>query len=201
MHFDLITVVADGWVELRLAGPGDHPRVLARVGERDGRRAVDAVMVAGGPLDSQALRSIPMARIESALNHPKFGMLNAKLAVDDDVLRSLADRGHLFPEEFAAIDAALGAYLEKAPQPSGETPGASHAWRRRRKPLTRPDGSNPDGFYRQVADAYNDLIVSTSAPAPILAEEASVPVPTVHRWIAEARRRGHLPPARRGRAG
>lgn len=72
---------------------------------------------------------------------------------------------------------------------------------RRRKPLRRPDGTNPDGFYQQVAAAYSEAVLATSKPAKVLAEEAGVPVGTVHRWIREARRRGHLPPARRGRAG
>ena len=70
-----------------------------------------------------------------------------------------------------------------------------------RQPLTRPDRSDPDGFYRQVADAYRDVVKSTSKVAVVLAEEADVPVGTVHRWILEARRRGFLPTARQGRVG
>jgi hypothetical protein len=64
-----------------------------------------------------------------------------------------------------------------------------------------PDGSNPDGFYRQVAEAYRDAVQDTRKVAVVLAEEAGVPVGTVHRWILEARRRGFLPSARQGRAG
>lgn len=201
MHFDLITYVADGWVELRLAGPGEHPRVLVKIGESGGRRGIEALVVVGGVLDSAALKSIPIARVESTLNHPQFGLPRAKLKVTEKELRSLADRGHLFPDEFNAIDSALASYLEKNPQPKGGEPGTRQTWRRRRKPLTRPDGTDPDGFSQRVAEAYNDTILTTSKPAPVLAEEADVPVTTVHRWIAEARRRGHLPPARRGRAG
>jgi hypothetical protein len=55
--------------------------------------------------------------------------------------------------------------------------------------------------YRHVAEAYNETLAKTSAPAPVLVAEADVPVPTVRRWIAEARRRGLLPPGRQGRAG
>lgn len=72
---------------------------------------------------------------------------------------------------------------------------------RRRKPLRRPDGTNPQEFYRRVAAAYSEAVLATSKPAKVMAEEAGVPVGTVHRWIREARRRGYLPPARRGRAG
>lgn len=70
-----------------------------------------------------------------------------------------------------------------------------------REPLTRPDGSDPDGFYREVARAYGSAVTETPGPAPLLAKEAGVPVTTVHRWIREARRRGFLSRGRRGRAG
>lgn len=70
-----------------------------------------------------------------------------------------------------------------------------------RPQLTRPDGLDPEAFYRRVAEAYVDVLSRTTAIAPALAEEAGVPVATVHRWIGEARRRGFLNPARKGRAG
>jgi hypothetical protein len=76
------------------------------------------------------------------------------------------------------------------------------ARRKAHKPLTRPDGSNPDAFYSQVADAYRDVAQTNHRKvAVVLAEEADVPVGTVHRWILESRRRGFLPSARQGRAG
>src|SRR5262249_17383009 len=56
-----------------------------------------------------------------------------------------------------------------------------------RAPLSRPDGTDPEGFSRRVAEAYNEAIPTTSKPAVALAEEAGVPVVTVHRWIREAR--------------
>lgn len=67
--------------------------------------------------------------------------------------------------------------------------------------LTRPDGTDAPAFYRLVAEHYRWTAAATAAPARVLAQAADVPVPTVHRWIAEARRRGFLPPARKGRAG
>jgi hypothetical protein len=67
--------------------------------------------------------------------------------------------------------------------------------------LNRPDGSDPDAFYEQVAEAYRDVIRTTPKVAKVLADEAGVPVGTVHRWVMEARRRGFLPAARQGRAG
>lgn len=67
--------------------------------------------------------------------------------------------------------------------------------------LARPDGTDPHGFYRLLAEHYRSAVATTPKPAVRLAHAAGVPVPTVHRWIAEARRRGFLPPARKGRAG
>lgn len=65
-----------------------------------------------------------------------------------------------------------------------------------RPKLTRPTGDDPDEFYGLVARAYREAAAQTARPAPLLADEAGVPVATVRRWIAEARRRGHLPPGR-----
>jgi transposase-like protein len=70
-----------------------------------------------------------------------------------------------------------------------------------RRQLTRPDPADPEEFYRLVATAYGEYAAESNAPAKGIAEEAGVPVTTVHRWIREARRRGFLPPARKGRAG
>jgi len=67
--------------------------------------------------------------------------------------------------------------------------------------LHRPDGRDPDAFYRAVATHYRWHAALSSKPAALMAEAADVPVTTVHRWIREARRRGHLPKARRGVAG
>lgn len=52
-----------------------------------------------------------------------------------------------------------------------------------------------------LSRAYGEYVAESNAPAKEIAGEAGVPVTTVHRWIREARRRGFLPPARKGRAG
>ncbi|HET9889664.1 MAG TPA: hypothetical protein VFQ42_04110 [Mycobacterium sp.] len=67
--------------------------------------------------------------------------------------------------------------------------------------LSRRGDVNVDDFYRSVATAYNEAVAATARPAKVLAEEAGVPVGTVHRWVNEARRRGFLPPTTQGRAG
>lgn len=73
--------------------------------------------------------------------------------------------------------------------------------RKPRQPLTRPDGTDPEGFSRRVAEAYTEALLTTKTPAKVLAAEAGVPVTTVHRWVRDARRLGLLSPARKGRTG
>lgn len=67
--------------------------------------------------------------------------------------------------------------------------------------LSRPNGLNPDEFYKIVAQHYRWHAAVSPKPAARMAEAADVPPTTVHRWIREARLRGHLPPGSRGKAG
>ncbi|MEU7807893.1 hypothetical protein AB0B18_15715 [Micromonospora chalcea] len=164
--------------------------------ETTGRTVIDRMIYVGDvrpqrlPLTASALRALPIGRIEAAIN-------KADLPAD---LFSDERRDDGFGVQFAPVDAELAAYLD-------ETEHRWMSWSRSqpttpaREPLSRPDGTDPDAFSRRVAQAYAVAVESTSAPAKALADEAQVPVTTVHRWIREARQRGHLPPARRGRAG
>ncbi|MTE20230.1 hypothetical protein F0L17_14155 [Streptomyces sp. TRM43335] len=67
--------------------------------------------------------------------------------------------------------------------------------------LRPPEGRLTDAFLRKVGDAYKYYASIGNAPARDIAEQANVPVRTVHRWVLKARERGILPPARSGRAG
>lgn len=71
-------------------------------------------------------------------------------------------------------------------------------------PLRRPASYAEQGegeFYKHLVARYLTVMRGTSRPAAEIAAESGVPVTTVHRWIRDARRRGHLPPARPGAAG
>ena len=65
-------------------------------------------------------------------------------------------------------------------------------------PHPRP---KPDSFYQEVARDYLDAASVSARPAVNLAKGAGVPVTTVRGWVAEARRRGFLPPGQKGRRG
>jgi hypothetical protein len=56
----------------------------------------------------------------------------------------------------------------------------------------------PDEFYKEVASLFS-LASATGEPRPAdrIAKTNRVPTSTVHRWMAEARRRGVMGPARR----
>ena len=65
-------------------------------------------------------------------------------------------------------------------------------------PSTRPF---PDDFYAEVAAVYTRAAARSRRPASDIAEASDVNVSAVHRWIAEARKRGYLPPGRPGMVG
>jgi hypothetical protein len=65
----------------------------------------------------------------------------------------------------------------------------------------RSDETDPDDFYRIVADAYVEYAAQSKAPGKAIAEEARVPASTAHRWIRQARHRGFLPVGQKGRVG
>lgn len=109
----------------------------------------------------------------------------------------------------AAATAGSATFHEEVQEPTlaelrARLPIAGRTKRTERLPrprLTRPAGADPEEFYPLVARAYLEYATQTRAPAKEIAAEAGVPITTVHRWIREARRRGFLPPARKGKAG
>ena len=180
---------SDGWVSL--PGPGGAGGVHARLRHQDGRVVVTELYIHGGPITAQTLRSIPMGRIEAMANTP-FAPMESHGNVDGVVLSGpLVFLNSIGPER----DVSMTELRDRVPV------NRSADRSQPRDPLQRPDGTDPDAFSRTVADAYNAAVRETSAPAKALADEAGVPRTTVHRWIREARQRGHLPPARKGRAG
>ena len=56
-----------------------------------------------------------------------------------------------------------------------------------------------DDFLATIATYYVQAVRADSHPGPAIAARTGSPVRTVHRWVAEARKRGLLAPATRGR--
>lgn len=144
----------DDWGAIDDVAPG--VRVYATWGEQsDGRMVVTGLCLRGSaehPLTADALRAVPIGRLEAAPN--EIRATSARRALDQVA------------------------------------------------PLTRPgDQVSGDEFYKIVAAHYRWHVSVSHKPAAEMAAAAEVPVVTVHRWIREARRRGFLPPARKGKAG
>lgn len=66
-------------------------------------------------------------------------------------------------------------------------------------PLERAPGMSSEAFSKLIADHYTTWAQFVPHPADSIAAEWKVKVPTVHTWIREARLRGFLPPAQRGK--
>lgn len=176
----------DGWTSTQ--GP-DGAVLHVRARERDGRLVITDLYLHAAEITPTAMRGVSISRLEAELNaatHSEPGP-DSGVTVFSRVAADLARSSGDEPEPTLA---ELRARI-----PADET---AHPQRPR---LTRPDGAAPEEFYPRVARAYFEYAPRTRAPAKEIADEASVPVTTAHRWIREARRRGFLPPARKGKAG
>lgn len=188
-------IESDGWISL--AGPGEvegvHARIAARV---DGRVVITDLYVHADEITASTMRALPIGRLEAFANAVATGEPGSF-----DTSDTMLEQVPLIVSAgvHSQRDVAMSELRDRVPTPSKNAKRSDK--RKAREQLRRPDGSDPEGFYRLVATAYNEAVIATSKPALVLAEEAGVPVTTVHRWIREARQRGYLPKARRGRAG
>jgi hypothetical protein len=174
-------IYSAGWVYYPT--PGSDLEVRVRFAERsDGRlEAVDVWVSRAVGISASALRTIPLAKIEAAVNLPEAA----------EAIRSKMN------EEWALPEAKVIAFRNSV-APTGPAELDLSVWA---APLARLDvptsRKKPDEFYRRVAEAYQTLAGMDRRPAVILAKTNRVPVTTVHRWVKEARSRGFLAPARR----
>lgn len=168
-----------GWFRVTLrsksAGGNDVQFFVGGVIDDDDRPAISGVALLGQGLTSASLRNLPLGRIQAALNEPRHR----------EWIRSASSVLHPFRELQDVAD---------------ESPHYVFRQDGRRPPLTRPDGTDPPSFYRQVAQAYRHYIKHSSRPAVDIATEAGVPVSTARRWINHARELGLLEKGQRGRA-
>jgi DNA-directed RNA polymerase specialized sigma24 family protein len=91
------------------------------------------------------------------------------------------------------------AALENSMNLSDEGAEAARVEIEKLPPLARQAGMSPEEFSDLVAQHYRAWAALVPHPAAAIASAQGVKVPTVHTWIREARLRGLLPPARRGK--
>lgn len=176
-----------GWA--RLSEEGGEVRVYLQYLRDDGGRLRlhSVVMASDAPLSVRTWRRIPFAQLENMLN--LFPQMPSP--TDETPAPDLAGLDSFFEAtagDYRNVKAHLADVLEG--QPSGDMPL-----------VKAPNGRLTTEFFEELASAYTWLVDAQRPPAPAIAEMANVPVRTVHRWISEARSRGFLPPAQRGRAG
>lgn len=68
-------------------------------------------------------------------------------------------------------------------------------------PLTRQRAGDAEAHARLVAEHYRYHAAYSPKPAKLMSDACGAPLQTVHNWIREARLRGLLPTAQRGKAG
>ncbi len=187
-----------GWARVRK----DTVTVYLRLSSTDGARRPRIYMATvstAAPLTETVWRSVPLAEVEMHL-----AALSAVTSPEID--RTLDELVRPVDVEGYSPEALERYFAETDPLPvKGHIPGRTFV---AGQPLTDrislakpPDGRLSDDFLRDLASLYLAAVEAKKAPAPVIAEAVNVPVRTVHRWVAEARRRGFLPPARKGRAG
>ena len=125
---------------------------------------------------TEALRSLPLARIETAANASGLVML---AFAGQHTLDPPADVPAFFRKSRKSYEKATtaGRFLLERPE-------------RRRL---------DDGFYIRVARAYREALALGLNPRPTLARDSHSAIDTVARWVGEARRRGYLPPTTPGK--
>jgi hypothetical protein len=177
-----------------MPGPDGADGLHVRPRERDGRMVITGLYLHAPEVTPEILRAVSISRLEAQLNagpRVEHGKPVAGLTwpVVADFTRSVSDD---------TPDPSLAELRDRARKQTREAGPKKPSDRPR---LTRPDGAAPEEFYPRVAAAYAEYAPQTRAPAKEIATEADVPVTTAHRWIREARRRGFLSPARKGKAG
>lgn len=174
--------LGDDWYEWRQRPPLGaeiHVRITPR---DDGRLGLAGLRIVGEPT-SGLLRAIPLGRIEAAAN--------AQLSVIDDTVTPTPRHRRRAPPPSSSPE----------PAPAIDDAGWEQPDLPRLAVRSETARGRPDRFYADIARAYGDLAQTSRRPAAELAERHDVPVTTAHRWIKEARRRGHLSPGRPGKAG
>jgi hypothetical protein len=120
-----------------------------------------------------SLRRVPLRRIHAAVTMRGAGLVQLALAIGLDK-EPPADVFTTTPEESLTLD--------------------------KRYRLERPAGKRlDDEFYKNVAHAYQSAVAVGLNPRQAIVEDTGSADATVANWVMQARKRGHLPPAKPGK--
>lgn len=191
-------IASDGWVSM--PHPGGEGTLHLRLQRADDDRfVVNAVYLEGPRMTYDVLRSVQPARLEAL-----FEYFRAKQA-DANAAGTSALTAEVLAADCVSVgrsddNLTLGELRERGKKGT-QTFSYGGPGQDINRPLGRPDGTDPETFYRRVALKYRFTAARSRHPAVVMAEEANVPVNTVRTWIKEARRRKFLPAGERGKAG
>jgi hypothetical protein len=179
----------DGWITL---SGTDGTTVHVRAQRRGARTMItDIYLHTADGITPAAVRGVSISRLEAELNlamSPRPSVASSEIPTLTAIYDAARDEHDSGPEPtLAALRARTPVDVSDEQQP--------------RPRLGRPGKDGSDEFYELVAQAYAEYAPRTRAPAKEIATEAGVPISAAHRWIREARRRGFLPPAQKGKAG
>jgi hypothetical protein len=123
----------------------------------------------------------------------------AQLQIDAPTSSLLRDVPLARIEDAVNADPVIRKWVEDG-SPAAIKAAVQRARTPRRHRLKRPASRRLDGdFFKNVGEAYREAVAHGLRPAKTLAEDSNTSQGTVSRWIAEARKRGHLPAAKPGK--
>jgi hypothetical protein len=172
------------WVRYRLSESGRYEIAELHLLEGD------------SPITWETLAELKVGQLEAFANNPAVATVLA--ASNSTLLEGRPGEGTPSFETnewspFTDLEMPLVRHAARALAIDGP-PGPRPKPIPRRRPHREP-------FYRAVADWYAWSVKAGEKPAKVIANAHGVPATTVHRWVADTRKNGYLPPARKGRAG
>jgi len=199
-----------GWVcadEVDELPPGALLYVRFRPDDQNGRlQPVELYLDAEGQaITGKHMRELPLHVIESAVNDDPDTPSDVRRLMDvpGPQLSVLASHyGATFgrqakDDDWTALsmfsqykDSGLTQPKKLRPKPPQGTSNVA--------PLPPPADGMTDEWLRHLAAAYAAAVRRGEPPAKALAEQAGVPVRTVHSWVYRARKSGHMAPSKRG---
>lgn len=183
---------ATGWASM--PGPDGQGTVHMRLEELGGELVVTELYMRAPKINAAALRKIQIAPTEAHYNMNWPLIREVAMSDNGTVVTPVGSQEKLKSGEFLASDSTVT--LDALRQIEGDVIDIPD-----QIVLSRPDGTDPEAFYRRVADAYRSAAAISRKPVAILSDEADVPVATVRNWVNEARRRGYLPQGKKGKIG
>lgn len=200
-----------GWVcvdEVDELPPGALLYVRFRPDESGRWRPVEMFIDGEGQvITGKHLRELPLHVVEAVVNEDPDAPagLVARLNAAGPQLAVLASHyattfgGQAKPDDWVALSMSSQIRGSGLPQPEKTRPSPQP--KTEVPPLTAPREGLTDEWLRHLAAAYTAALRRGEPPAKALAEQAGVPVRTVHSWVYRARKRGFMAPGKTGKAG